>query len=93
MNNTHTEERELQVLNRAGIHLRVASQIVKLLNSFHCEAVLIYDGRTANAKSIMSITQLMAPIGSLLRLKIQGPEAKRAAHELEKLFQAKFNEE
>jgi len=92
MNETITEERELKVLNRAGIHLRVASQIVKLLNGFHCEAVLTYDGRTANAKSIMSITQLMAPIGSVLHLKIQGREAKRAALELEKLFLTKFNE-
>jgi phosphocarrier protein HPr len=86
-------ERELMVINQAGLHLRVASKIVKLLNDFNCDAAISFDGRVANGKSIMSLTQLIAPPGSILKLKITGPDAYRAAVELEKLFRNKFEED
>ena len=86
-------ERELTVINQAGLHLRVASKIVKLLNDFQCDAMISFDGREANAKSIMSLTQLIAPPGSVLKLRTTGPDAYRAAVELEKLFRNKFEED
>lgn len=86
-------ERELMVLNQAGIHLRVASKIVKLLSRFNCAAEFYFNGRQADAKSIMSLTQLMAPKGSLMKVKTIGPDALRAAQELDKLFKEKFGEE
>ena len=86
-------ERDLKVDNRAGIHLRVASQIVKLLNDFDCHVSLAFNGRSADAKSIMGITQLMAPTGSVLHFSAEGPQARRAAVELERLFHTKFGED
>lgn len=85
-------EREVTVSNQAGIHLRVASQIVKLVNGFKCDVEIMHDGRVANAKSIMSITQLMATPGSVLTIRASGPDAPRAALELDKLFRGRFGE-
>ena len=85
-------ERKLTVGNQAGIHLRVASQIVKLLSEFDCEVEIAFDGRIANAKSIMSITQLMAPPGSVLTMRASGNGAAGAVIALEKLFNSKFGE-
>ncbi len=83
----------MTVANQAGIHLRVASKIVKLLADFDCVVEIAFNGRTADAKSIMSVTQLMAPAGSVLRLHASGPDAAKAIFELDKLFRAKFGEE
>ncbi|MDP8221854.1 MAG: HPr family phosphocarrier protein [Candidatus Lernaella stagnicola] len=86
-------ERDVTVENQVGIHLRVASQIVKLLNRFNCDVEISFNGRLANGKSIMSITQLMAPPGSVLHVKAVGEEAARAVMELDKLFRQKFGED
>ena len=85
-------ERHLTVANQAGIHLRVASKIVKLLAGFDCTMEIAFNGRTADAKSIMSLTQLMAPRGSVLRASAGGPQAEPAMAALEELFRTKFDE-
>jgi phosphotransferase system HPr (HPr) family protein len=64
-----------------------------MLNDYKCDATITFDGRVANAKSIMSLTQLIAPPGSILKLKVTGDDAIRAAAELEKLFRNKFEED
>jgi len=86
-------EHHLIVGNKVGMHLRAASKIVSLLRDFDCEVEIHFNGRIANAKSIMSITQLVAPLGSELLLKASGPDARRAALALDKLFRDKFGEE
>ena len=86
-------KRKLTVTNEAGMHLRAASKIVSALQDFVCDVELKYNNRTANAKSIMSLTQLIAPKGSELILKANGPDAQRAALTLEKIFRNKFGEE
>jgi phosphocarrier protein HPr len=86
-------ERDLTVSNQAGIHLRVASKIVRLLNDYRCDVEISFDGRVANGKSIMSITQLMAPPGAVLHVVADGPDAPTAVGEIEQLFQGKFGEE
>jgi phosphotransferase system HPr (HPr) family protein len=85
--------RELTVLNRVGIHLRAASKVVKLVSELNCQARILFNGRVADAKSIMSITQLLAPCGSILTLRVTGPDAALAADRLDELFRDKFGEE
>lgn len=88
-----TVEKKLTVENKAGMHLRAASKIVSALRVFKCDVELTYEHRTANARSIMSLTQLIAPPGSVLCLRVEGPDAVRAAKVLEKLFHDRFGEE
>ncbi len=86
-------EKKLTMLNRAGMHLRPASKIVSALRDLQCEVEISFDSRTANAKSIISLTQLLAPQNSVLLVKAQGPDARRAIAALEKLFREKFGED
>jgi len=86
-------ERDLTVINKAGMHLRAASKIVSALKDFDCTVELSFQNRTANAKSIMSIAQLMAPKGSTLHMNASGPDAAQATQVLDRLFAEKFGEE
>jgi phosphotransferase system HPr (HPr) family protein len=86
-------ERQMTVANRLGIHLRAAAKIVKLLDGLDCAVQINFNDRTADAKSIMNVAQLMAPMGSVLLVRADGPDAPRAIQELDRLFRSKFGEE
>ena len=86
-------EKNLTMLNRAGMHLRPASKIVSALRDLECDVEMTFDGRTANAKSIISLTQLLAPQHGVLHVKATGPDALRAVAALERLFREKFEED
>ena len=88
-----TIERELNVLNRLGLHARSAATIVKELSKFDSQVVLTKDGKSADGKSILSIITLDCPMGSCLHAKITGGDAEEAMEALSKLFANKFGED
>ncbi|MCB1155173.1 MAG: HPr family phosphocarrier protein [Deltaproteobacteria bacterium] len=85
--------RELRVLNKAGVHLRPASQIVKKMHQFKSEVILRREGRTVNAKSIMSVSTLLAPKDTVVTVEAIGPDAEEAVSAMADLFESKFGEE
>ncbi|HXP91459.1 MAG TPA: HPr family phosphocarrier protein [Fibrobacteria bacterium] len=85
--------RTLQVINRFGLHARPAAMVVEAASKFDCEVTLTKDGMSANGKSIMSVMLLAAEPGSEVELVAEGPQAEQVADTIEKLFQARFNEE
>ncbi|MCL4235335.1 MAG: HPr family phosphocarrier protein [Deltaproteobacteria bacterium] len=88
-----TITRDVLVRNKQGIHLRPASKIVKAMARFECEIYLHKGDRAANAKSIMSVTTLIAPRNTVLTIRAVGPDAEEATAALEALFVEKFGEE
>lgn len=85
--------KDLTVTNKLGIHARPAAMFVKIASKFQSEITVKKDGEQINGKSIMGLMMLAAGCGSRLRLKAEGPDAATALHELEQLFQRKFDEE
>ena len=86
-------ERELNVLNKLGLHARSAATIVKELSKFDSQVVLTKDGKSADGKSILSIMTLDCPMGSRLNAAITGGDAEEAMEALSKIFANKFGEE
>jgi phosphotransferase system HPr (HPr) family protein len=86
-------EREIALTNQMGMHLRVAGKIVKLLAAFDCTLEISFNGRAADAKSIMSMIELRAIRGSVVQIRAGGPDAARAVQALTDLFAAKFGED
>lgn len=86
-------ERELEVLNRAGLHTRPAASLVKLTSSFKSDVFLVKDGFEINAKSIIGVMTLTAEQGSKLTAKISGEDENEAMAALEQLFLSKFDED
>ncbi|HNF87568.1 MAG TPA: HPr family phosphocarrier protein [bacterium] len=86
-------EREITVINKAGVHARPSAMIVKTASQFDSEVFLSCDGTEVNAKSIMSVMMLAAAQGSVVKIKTEGSDEMQAADAIAALFDSKFNEE
>ncbi len=85
-------EREVEVLNRAGIHARPAALIVKVANSFSSQLFMEKDKMKINGKSIMGIITLGAAYKSKITISTDGPDEAEAADAIEQLFLNRFEE-
>lgn len=85
--------REVEVLNKLGVHARPASLFVRVASRYRCNIFVEKDGDKINGKSIMGLLMLAAGPGSKLILHAQGDDATQALAELESLINRKFDEE
>jgi len=86
-------EQRIIVSNTLGIHARPASLIVKTATKFKSEIILVKDGASADAKSIMNVMILAAAYNSEVIIKASGEDEKEAADAIAALFENKFYEE
>lgn len=85
-------EKEIEVVNRAGIHTRPASMIVKTTAKYKSDVYLIRDGFSINAKSIIGVMTLAAAQGEKLTIRADGPDESEAVESLSKIFADGFGE-
>ncbi|MDX1420012.1 MAG: HPr family phosphocarrier protein [Rubricoccaceae bacterium] len=84
--------REVTVRNKAGIHTRPASQIVREASRFGSEFFIRKDGYEINGKSIIGVMTLAAEQGATLELIFDGSDEDAAAEALAALFESGFGE-
>ena len=92
MSQSGAVEREVEIVNRAGLHARPAAEFVKLAGKFAAQIVVEKDGLEVNGKSIMGMLMLAAERGSRLRVKAEGMDAEDAVHALSDLVIRGFEE-
>lgn len=92
MNGNHRVEREVEIVNRAGMHARPAAEFVKIAGLFAAHITVEKDGLEVNGKSIMGVLMLAAEQGSTLRLAAQGDDADAAVDALASLVGRGFEE-
>jgi phosphocarrier protein len=85
-------ERNVQIVNRNGLHARPAAEIVKAAAKFKSDITIVRDDLEVNGKSIMGVMMLAAEFGSTLQLRADGPDADQAVEALAKLVASKFGE-
>ena len=85
-------EREVEIVNRAGMHARPAAEFVKLASRFSSAISIEKDGSEVNGKSIMGVLMLAAEQGSRLRLSADGDDAPDALAALADLVGRGFEE-
>ena len=85
-------EREIEIVNKLGLHARAAAKLVQLLGGFKSSAWLIHKGREINAKSIMGVMMLAAGVGASVTLRLDGPDEDAAIAAAVDLFQRRFDE-
>ena len=85
--------RDLQVLNKLGLHARAAAKVVFIANKFASDITLVKDNKQADARSIMKILMLSASKDSIINIIIEGNDEIQAMNSIEKLFQNKFDED
>lgn len=85
-------EREIEVINRLGLHARAAAKLVQLLGGYKADAWIGHRDREVNAKSIMGVMLLAAGVGSTVRLRLDGPDEEEALAAASDLFARRFDE-
>ena len=85
--------KDLQVLNKLGLHARAAAKLVFIANKFVSDITLVKDDKQADARSIMKILMLSASKDSIINITIQGDDEIQAMNSIEKLFKNKFDED
>jgi phosphocarrier protein len=85
-------EREVQILNRLGLHARPAAEVVKTAAQFESDITICRDDLEVNGKSIMGVMMLAAEHGSTITLRANGPDEEKAVTALSELIATKFRE-
>ena len=85
--------KEVEILNKLGLHARPCAKFVKLANTFRCDVWVAKDEDTVNGKSIMGLMMLAAGIGSKLMITCEGTDSAQALAAIEKLIISKFDED
>ena len=85
--------KDLQVLNKLGLHARAAAKLVFIANKFVSDITLVKDDKQADASSIMKILMLSASRDSIINITVEGNDEIQAMISIEKLFQNKFDED
>lgn len=86
-------ERELTVRNRAGLHTRPASMLVRTASQFDADVYLRRDNYEINGKSVIGVMTLAAEQGATLTLVVDGEDEEPAADAITELFEDGFGEE
>ena len=86
------QQREVEVVNKLGLHARASAKLTQLAGTYQCEVWLSRNGRRVNAKSIMGVMMLAAPKGSKLDVETSGPDEEEAMAGIVELIQQKFGE-
>ncbi|MDD5450043.1 MAG: HPr family phosphocarrier protein [Candidatus Omnitrophica bacterium] len=85
-------EKKLIIKHKQGLHARPAAIFVQIANRFECAISVRKNNQEVNGKSIMGILMLAAEKGSHIYIKADGPDAKKAVEELEKLLLGEMEE-
>jgi phosphocarrier protein len=85
-------EKSVEIVNRAGIHTRPASLIVKTAARFKSEIYIGKDGYEVNAKSIIGVMTLAASKGTFLNVKADGVDEVDSVNALVELITTGFGE-
>jgi len=85
-------EKDVQIINNAGLHTRPAATIVKIAAKFDADFFINKDGMNINGKSIIGVMTLAAEKGSKLRLTFDGRDEKEACEAITEYFERGFDE-
>jgi len=90
---SETKLATIRIANKRGLHARASAKIVEAAARFESEIMVIKDGQSVNARSIMGLMMLAASMGSDVEITAAGPDAAEALTAIVALAEAKFGEE
>lgn len=85
-------ESNLKIENQLGLHARPAALFVQTTNRYKSKIKVIKGDLEVDGKSIMGLLMLAAPMGTQLKVIIDGEDEQGMLEGLKKIFSAKFNE-
>ena len=85
--------RNIEIVNKLGLHARAAAQLVQLASSFSSHIEIEKDERRVNGKSIMGVMMLAAGKGNEITLHADGEDEQESIDSLQELINNRFNED
>jgi phosphocarrier protein len=86
-------EREVEIVNRLGLHARAAAKLVHTAGGYRSRITLMKDGEEVDAKSILGILLMAAAQGSQLTIRCDGQDEAEAMGAVTGLIANRFDEE
>lgn len=86
-------EREVEIVNRLGLHTRAAAKLVQTAGGFESRVHLVKDGERVDAKSILGVLLLAASQGTRVRVETDGEDEAEAMEAVTGLIADRFHEE
>jgi phosphocarrier protein len=85
-------EREVEIVNRLGLHARAAAKLVHMASAYDSQITLERDGERVDAKSILGILLLAAAQGTRITIRADGADAGEAIAAVTGLIADRFQE-
>jgi phosphocarrier protein len=85
--------RELEIVNKKGLHARASAKFVQTVERYDCEVRVTRGGETVGGTSIMGLMMLSAAPGCCITVEASGPEAAEVMQALTELVTGRFGEE
>jgi phosphocarrier protein len=82
----------MTIMNRLGLHARAAVKLVSLSSRYASNVVLVANGRRANARHLIAVLMLSASMGSVVSIRISGPDEAEAMTAVTRLISNGFGE-
>ncbi|HVB81764.1 MAG TPA: HPr family phosphocarrier protein [Candidatus Binataceae bacterium] len=86
-------EGTVEVTNRLGLHLRAATKLAETVRGFQCKVTIAGSDGQADARSVINLMMLGAAMGTRLKVRAEGPDARAALDAVQRLFQDRFGED
>lgn len=81
-----------EIVNSKGLHVRAATLVAQLAATFSSTITVEHAGERANAKSVMNLLLLTAPMGASVRVEADGDDAAEALNAIRDLIKGGFGE-
>lgn len=85
--------KEIEIINKKGLHARAASKLVQLATKYKSRIQLSRDGQISDGKSILGVLILAAHQGSSIKVVTEGEDETEAMSEICDLINRKFDED
>lgn len=85
-----TISKDLELLNRYGMHVRPAGALAKVCQKYLSSVTVTHGGVSVSGKSVLGLMTLEAPVGAVLSFKVDGDDAAEAMAEIEDLVNNHF---
>ena len=87
------QTKEVEIINKLGLHARASAKITQLAGSFQSEVWLSRNKLRVNAKSIMGVMMLAANKGSKINIETIGQDEAEVMLALVTLIENSFGED
>lgn len=86
-------KKEIEIVNKLGLHARASNRFTQVASSFQCEVWVTRKSRRVNGKSIMGLMMLAAAQDSVIELETDGVDENQAMQALVELINNYFGED